>query len=180
MVRTDRWGRLPFADGTFSSATALDVLEHVPDESRMLAELHRVLAPGGTLIAAVPAAHALSVLDPDNAKLRFPRLHGAVYRARFGERRYRERFVELDDGYRGDLAVERHDHTNYRPADFLSLLDRAGFTPTERSGANLLWRLWHPLSLLGGHRLARMADRLTLLDGRTFSSANLFVVARAR
>ena len=66
------------------------------------------------------------------------------------------------------------------PADFLSLLDRAGFTPTERSGANLLWRLWHPLSLLGGDRLARVADRLTLLDGRMFSSANLFVVARAR
>ena len=43
-----------------------------------------------------------------------------------------------------------------------------------------MWRLWHPLSLLAGERLRRVADRLTLADGVVFSSANLFVVAGAR
>ena len=180
VVRTDRWGRLPFADATFDSATALDVLEHVPDEAELLRELRRVVRPGGLLIATVPAAHAFSFLDPDNVKLRFPALHGAVYRARFGPERYRERFVELDDGYRGDLAVERHDHTNFDPATFLQLLDDCGFAPVERAGSNLLWRLWHPVALLGTERLRGAADRLTLLDGRLFSAANLFVVGVAR
>ena len=180
VVRTDRWGRLPFPDDSFSSATALDVLEHVPDEAELLREIRRVLRPGGVLVATVPGAHALSFLDPDNVKLRFPRLHAAVYSARFGRERYGERFVDLTDGYRGDLAVERHDHTNFEPAVFLALLRDAGFAPLERSGANLMWRLWHPLSLLGGERLRQFADRMTLADGRLFSSANLFVVAGVR
>jgi SAM-dependent methyltransferase len=43
--------RLPFADGTFSKAFSLDVLEHLSPEALrgMLAEAARVLAPGGAL-----------------------------------------------------------------------------------------------------------------------------------
>jgi SAM-dependent methyltransferase len=43
--------RLPFADGTFTKAWSLDVLEHLsPDALQgMLAEANRVLAPGGAL-----------------------------------------------------------------------------------------------------------------------------------
>jgi SAM-dependent methyltransferase len=43
--------RLPFADGTFTKAWSLDVLEHLsPDALRgMLSEANRVLAPGGAL-----------------------------------------------------------------------------------------------------------------------------------
>jgi len=43
--------RLPFADGTFTKAYSLDVLEHLSPEALrgMLAEAGRVLAPGGAL-----------------------------------------------------------------------------------------------------------------------------------
>ena len=43
--------KLPFADGTFSRAFSLDVLEHLSPEALrgMLAEANRVLAPGGAL-----------------------------------------------------------------------------------------------------------------------------------
>ena len=43
--------QLPFADGTFTKAYALDVLEHLSPEALdgMLAEAARVLAPGGVL-----------------------------------------------------------------------------------------------------------------------------------
>jgi SAM-dependent methyltransferase/UDP-N-acetylglucosamine transferase subunit ALG13 len=180
VVRTDRWGRLPFPDGIFDSVTALDVLEHVPDEACMLRELRRVARSGAVLVATVPAAHILSFLDPDNVKLRLPRIHATVYRARFGDERYRKRFVDLADGYRGDLAIERDDHTNFGSQRLLTLMSDSGFDPVERTGSNLLWRLWHPLSLLGGSRLGRAADRLTLVDGRAFSLANLFVVGVAR
>ena len=47
--------RLPFADDTFDHVIASEVLEHVPDDSAALAELHRVLKPGGTLAATVPS-----------------------------------------------------------------------------------------------------------------------------
>jgi SAM-dependent methyltransferase len=45
----------PFEDGGFDLVTALDVLEHVPDDRGMLDEIHRVLVPGGAFLATVPA-----------------------------------------------------------------------------------------------------------------------------
>lgn len=46
---------LPFADGTFDVVAAFDVVEHCEPEEQALAELYRVLAPGGRLLASVPA-----------------------------------------------------------------------------------------------------------------------------
>lgn len=40
--------RLPFADGTFDIAYSWGVLHHSPDTVRAVAEMHRVLRPGGT------------------------------------------------------------------------------------------------------------------------------------
>ncbi|HEX6391534.1 MAG TPA: class I SAM-dependent methyltransferase [Solirubrobacteraceae bacterium] len=45
---------LPFDDGAFDLAVALDVLEHVADDAAALRELARVLAPGGRLLVTVP------------------------------------------------------------------------------------------------------------------------------
>jgi 2-polyprenyl-6-hydroxyphenyl methylase/3-demethylubiquinone-9 3-methyltransferase len=45
-VRSDALA-LPFADGTFDAACAMDVLEHVEDKAALIAEVARVLGPGG-------------------------------------------------------------------------------------------------------------------------------------
>jgi 2-polyprenyl-6-hydroxyphenyl methylase / 3-demethylubiquinone-9 3-methyltransferase len=45
-----RLERLPFAGGTFDAVVAADVLEHVPDLPAAVAELARVLHPGGSLV----------------------------------------------------------------------------------------------------------------------------------
>jgi len=47
--------RLPFADNSFDLVTALDVLEHVENDSAALSEITRVLVPGGAFIWSVPA-----------------------------------------------------------------------------------------------------------------------------
>ncbi len=47
--------RLPFPDGTFSSATSAETLEHVPEHGRAVQELGRVLKPGGLVAGTVPA-----------------------------------------------------------------------------------------------------------------------------
>ncbi|HLZ71427.1 MAG TPA: class I SAM-dependent methyltransferase [Dehalococcoidia bacterium] len=83
------WGpRLPFADGSFGTITALDVIEHVSDDTGMLRELHRVLRPGGLLLITVPAYQFLwSQHDEFNHHQRRYRrrtLQRAVRRAGFG------------------------------------------------------------------------------------------------
>lgn len=45
---------LPFGDGSFDRVIAAEVLEHVHDDRAMMAELARVLRPGGRLAVTVP------------------------------------------------------------------------------------------------------------------------------
>jgi len=45
---------IPFPDQAFDLVCALDVVEHVEDDDRALAELARVAAPGATLLLSVP------------------------------------------------------------------------------------------------------------------------------
>ncbi len=46
---------LPFADAEMASVTSLDVLQHIPNQSAAVAELYRVLEPGGLLVMNAPA-----------------------------------------------------------------------------------------------------------------------------
>ena len=45
---------LPFPDGAFDRVIAAEVLEHIPDDIRAIAELTRVLRAGGTMAVTVP------------------------------------------------------------------------------------------------------------------------------
>ncbi len=46
--------RIPFAGATFDRVIASEVLEHIPDDGAAIAELARVLKPGGVLAVTVP------------------------------------------------------------------------------------------------------------------------------
>jgi ubiquinone/menaquinone biosynthesis C-methylase UbiE len=47
-------GPIPLPDGAADVVTSFTVLEHVPDEQAALAEMRRILKPGGILIISVP------------------------------------------------------------------------------------------------------------------------------
>lgn len=53
---------LPFDDGSFDLVLANYMLYHVPDLDRALAELRRVVRPGGTLLAATNGQHHMREL----------------------------------------------------------------------------------------------------------------------
>lgn len=65
---------IPFPDGHFDLVLATDVIEHVEDEPRALAEIRRVLAPGGRVLLTVPAFQSLWGLQDEVA------LHQRRYR----------------------------------------------------------------------------------------------------
>lgn len=46
---------LPFPDGAFDRVIAAEILEHVPEDWRAMAEIARVLRPGGIAAVTVPA-----------------------------------------------------------------------------------------------------------------------------
>jgi SAM-dependent methyltransferase len=52
-IRGDAY-RLPFPDGAFDIVVISEVLEHIPDDRSAIAEVNRVLRPGGTLVVTVP------------------------------------------------------------------------------------------------------------------------------
>jgi SAM-dependent methyltransferase len=54
---------LPFEAGSFASVLSVQSLEHVPDPERVLAEVARVLRPGGTAIFVTP--NRLTFARPD-------------------------------------------------------------------------------------------------------------------
>ncbi|GAA2605305.1 hypothetical protein GCM10010399_40410 [Dactylosporangium fulvum] len=46
--------RLPLADNSLAGGVSIAVLEHVPDPANHVAEMHRVLRPGGRMLVFVP------------------------------------------------------------------------------------------------------------------------------
>jgi SAM-dependent methyltransferase len=67
--------RLPYADGFFATAGALNVLEHVEEPEAFLVELARVVRPGGRVVVSSP--NFLRVLGPGY----HPRMRGLRQRA---------------------------------------------------------------------------------------------------
>ena len=56
---------MPFADGTFDTLIACDVLEHVGDDRAALRECRRVLRRRGTAILTVPQSDTLEATLED-------------------------------------------------------------------------------------------------------------------
>lgn len=48
---------LPFADASFDAVTMFDVLEHIPNDRKAIAEALRVLKPNGFLLISTPNEH---------------------------------------------------------------------------------------------------------------------------
>jgi SAM-dependent methyltransferase len=82
-LRREDVTRLSFRDRSFDAVVSLDVLEHVPDFRRALAEFARVLRPDGVLVLSVPfyaeAGHSRElarIVDGVVEHLQPPEFHG--------------------------------------------------------------------------------------------------------
>jgi SAM-dependent methyltransferase len=91
---------LPFEDGTFDTVVAAWMLYHVPDIDRGLAEIARVLRPGGALIAVTNSVLHLSEL---RELIAYPRGYEETFNRENGEEFLRKHFAQVE---RLDLEVE--------------------------------------------------------------------------
>ena len=113
---------IPFADETFDAVVCLGVIEYLPTDEAALAEIWRVLKPGGSAVVSTPSAvsplhHMDRILAGVGPRARaFYRL--AVYRLR-GRR------SPVD--HPSPLLTNR----KYHPGSWLRLLRSSGFEPEE-------------------------------------------------
>ena len=63
---------IPFRNSSFDIVTAIEVLEHTEDDASAIAEVERVLKPGGTLILTVPHRGFFYLLYPASLRKNFP------------------------------------------------------------------------------------------------------------
>jgi SAM-dependent methyltransferase len=86
--------QLPFADGSFDTVVAAWMLYHVPDIDRGLAEMARVLVPGGALIAVTNSVDHISELRELMAYA--PDAFEMVFNSQNGEEQLRRHFAEVE------------------------------------------------------------------------------------
>jgi len=139
---------VPLPDGALDYVTALDVLEHVPDDAAVVRGFHRLLKPGGIAAVTVPASMALWS-DWDVALHHFRRYDRAQLRALFPGEAWEIRYVNYTNvvifpvvwGVRKWRALRRRlgwTEAGPRPEDrlpprWLNALLRATFVGLARS-----------------------------------------------
>ncbi len=75
--------QLPLSGDAVNHVLLLDVLEHIPDPERCLAEIFRVLKPGGTLTIQVPFMYPIHDAPLDFHRWTMFGLRGAAHRSGF-------------------------------------------------------------------------------------------------
>src|SRR5262245_23745622 len=90
-----------FRSSSFDTVICCDVLEHLPDDAAAMAEIRRVLKPGGVAILTVPTQDGLAVTFED------PSIVAPEERQR---------------------VYGQSDHVRNYGADFVERVERAGFT----------------------------------------------------
>jgi SAM-dependent methyltransferase len=125
LVRSDG-AKVPFPNGYFSSAVSNSVLEHIPHVEEVLAEVARVVCPGGRFVFCVPN-HRFPELLLGTQSFDRLRLKGAAgWYSRFFNRISRHQHCDSYETWKTRLdrvgfSIEQH--WDYFPADALHRME---------------------------------------------------------
>ena len=146
---------LPWPDAAFDAAVCVRVLHHFEDPEPLIAELGRVVRPGGALV--------LEFANKRNLKSMARRLLG------------RQAWSPFEPG---SVAYRPH-HFDHSPVSVRRALRRAGFT-VERTRAVSLFRMRLLRRTMSAGALARLEAPLQEPLGSITPGPSVFVLARRR
>ncbi len=130
---------LPFPDDSFDRIVAAEVLEHISADEAALAELVRVLRPGGRIAVTVPAWFPERVCWAlDSGYHETPGGHVRIYRKGDLETRLAEAGMQV--------TASHHAHALHSPYWWVRCavgVDRADAWPARRYHDFLVWELTH-------------------------------------
>jgi SAM-dependent methyltransferase len=118
--------RLTYDDVSFDLVTSTEVFEHVPDDRRAFAEIHRVLRPGGALVFTVPLMDTVTTLERARldhgaiVHLTDPEYHGDRLRGRGRVLAFRTYGLDILDRLRAagfEARLERIDDADHAITD---------------------------------------------------------------
>lgn len=151
---------LPIPDAAFDGAVTIEILEHIDEYTRALAEIHRILRPGGRLCIGYPTYHTERLFGRLNERYFEYAQHTTTPR----------RLAELKRALRASgFRVTAVSGENFEWGIWGALLNGLGaaFDPTGRPQTHLgvdrvFWLLWDVLIKL------RLALPLVWFGNRTF------------
>lgn len=158
--------KLPFADQSFDVVVALNMLHHVINPDRAVAEFARVLRPGGTLVAVDP--RKVGVIELAKQVLRGKDTAFAATHKAFGVEEY-DRLVEQH----GLFALERRERVGLFTLVSMGGLDALKLSPrlpNPELAANLLRNVDQALFRLPG--VSRAGLNLAIRATRTSRPAS--------
>lgn len=158
--------RLPFEDASFDAIVSNMVFEHVMHPPEVLAELHRVLSPGGAMIhmwpsdSAIFEGHCRLLFAQNLRSSAYLRLcHSLGLGVRGKKRKTSQQFAEKWLRY-------MNEECNYLPeAELKELFESAGFTFEHAEDAYLRYRLGLTAPLLA--RIVRRVTTMAIVSHRT-------------
>jgi SAM-dependent methyltransferase len=116
---------MPFDDASFDVVGSFNALDHVDDVERTVAEIARVLRPGGLLLIATDVNHRARLTEPQTFGWDVTRLFEPAFTV-VDERRLADTGGGIDESLR--RAVIYDDPASERPGVLVARLERAART----------------------------------------------------
>jgi SAM-dependent methyltransferase len=165
---------LPFGDRSFDAVVIVDTLEHVDDPQHLVAELARVLRPGGRFIGFVPIEG-----EPVSAYTLYKKLLGADLYKRTKEHVQAYRFTDI-----GHLLAPYFDiaHTDHAYHAIGHAMDATFFAAAALPRLGRFWWRENRYYAADGERSGRLAGALNrlLAVGNAIAWAESRLLARWR
>jgi SAM-dependent methyltransferase len=143
---------LPFADGAFAAVLSNCVIEHIPDNERLLEEISRVLRPGGTFATTLPSEHFAEMLLGSTVLRRLHLNRAALAYGRFFNRISHHHHIHPPDEWRRRLeavGLRVVDHQYYFSAKAHRVFDASHYLGVPNLVSRKLTGRWvvHPVQM---------------------------------